>query len=129
MADAILSLLMLIGYDYEKDDGKVILALIEKVKYDIMGFCNIFEIPDELSQVVLYRVLGEFITVKKNCGQTKGFKALNFEPILSQISEGDTSVSYYVKGAYSAERRISLLATALSTYGKDKVIKFRRFIW
>jgi len=125
----VLDFLSLLGYCAKEYDSLIIDQLVKKVESDIMEYCNLSQIPDELNLVVLYRSMGEFISVKKNCGQTDGFKLLNFEPVLSRLSEGDTSISYHMRGTRSDERRLNLLIAALIGYGKTKLAKYRRLVW
>lgn len=100
---------------------------IDKVKNHIKNFCNINKIPDELFEVVVDSVCGEFLALMKN---SKLLTNDNFDldKAIKQISEGDISVTYS-DSSTSDEDKLNNLITQLSTIDNSCLIRFRKLVW
>jgi len=111
-----------LGYEVKTADEWLINHCIDKVNQAIMNDCNIDDIPDALSHVVIERVCGEFLFLKRGMGQLD----IDVEPAAKRIKEGDTDVTFAIE-----EEAITLdgLIAALREYGRSQLVRFRRLVW
>lgn len=108
-----------LGYDAISDIN-IIEYMIDAETQHILNDINQKELPSELQHVLVYRVIGSYITTNKN-------KLIEADgEMASSIKMGDTEVQF--KGADKAFR-LQELATALSGYGRGDLACFRRLRW
>lgn len=108
-----------LGYD-AISDVNIIEYMIDAETQHILNDINQKELPSELQHVLVYRVIGSYITTNKN-------KLIEADgEMASSIKMGDTEVQF--KGADKASR-LQELATALSGYGRGDLACFRRLRW
>lgn len=125
--DDVISRLESFRYQVKESDTWVIGFSIQKVVNTIKNECNVLMIPDELNQVAVDRVCGEFMLGKKECGQLDGF---DLEAAVKQIQEGDTNVVFAIgDGNMTPEQRLNHLIGFLMTNGKEQFTSFRRLKW
>lgn len=116
------------GYILKPNDEYALGFVLEKIKLDILNFCNIQELPDELIYVAVDMACGEFLLEKKSTG------SLNLNDIdlnsvaIKSISEGDTSVSYATENTQDALQKLDVLIQSLLDT-KKYLYKFRRLAW
>lgn len=116
------------GYILKPNDEYALGFVLEKIKLDILNFCNIQELPDELIYVAVDMACGEFLLEKKSTG------SLNLNDIdlnsvaIKSISEGDTSVSYATENTQDALQKLDVLIQNLLD-SKKYLYKFRRLAW
>lgn len=79
------------GYECEDVDTFALKYTISDVEQYIKHFCNISEVPDCLEFAWIDMVCGKFLKTKKSMGQ---LTAIQFEPLLRSIRDGDTTVEY-----------------------------------
>lgn len=93
----------------------------------VKNYCNIDTIPDILDYRIIDRVCALFLYNKKNSGTLKGF---NYEAVIKQIKEGDTTIQYAVgQGEDTAENRFDSFVKSLER-GFDKwITPHRRLRW
>lgn len=108
-----------LGYDAISDIN-IIEYMIDAETQHIFNDINQKELPSELQHVLVYRVIGSYITTNKN-------KLIEADgEMASSIKMGDTEVQF--KGT-DKESRLQELATALSGYGRGDLACFRRLRW
>lgn len=115
------------GYEVTEVDSWMIEFLIQKVESSIKADCNINTIPEELHEIAVDMVVGEFLLNKKSRGQLEGF---DLEAAVKQIHEGDTSVTFAIgDGSKTPEERLDELILYLMNYGKGKFAAYRCIKW
>ena len=123
---AVLQRLISLGYKLEENDDWILCFAMQGVENHIKTSCNVTSIPDELSNVAVDRVCGEFLFTKKQTGQLT-IDGLDLTGAIASISEGDTSVSF-VSGA-TDDDRFNLLVNYLMNKGEGDFVCFRRLKW
>lgn len=83
-------------------------------------------LPDDLYNIVVDKVVGEFLLFKKNSGN---MSKIDFSPLEKQVQMGDTSITYAVEGATSPEKRLDILINYLLNGRDNELVKFRRLVW
>ena len=115
------------GYEVTEADNWIIEFLIQKIENSIKADCNINTIPEELHEIAVDMVVGEFLLNKKSRGQLEGF---DLEAAVKQIHEGDTSVTFAIgDGSKTPEERLDELILYLMNYGKGKFAAYRCIKW
>lgn len=118
--------LMSFNYQVTEEDSWMLTFLIQKVENHIKIICNIDCIPNELSNIVIDMVVGEFLLNKKSINGLEGF---DLEPAIKQIQEGDTSITYAIgEGDLTPEQRLDLLINYLMDHDKE-LISHRCIKW
>lgn len=105
-------------------DYSTLLFLIQSITQDILNFCNLKELPEELKHVVVRRVVANMLNLKL---QASGESAIEVEKGIKSISEGDVSISYDTsldKGVL-----LSRFIKDNMKYGMDNLYSFRDFRW
>lgn len=115
------------GYEVTEADNWMIEFLIQKIENSIKADCNINTIPEELHEIAVDIVVGEFLLNKKSRGQLEGF---DLEAVVKQIHEGDTSVTFAIgDGNKTPEERLDELILYLMNYEKGKFAAYRCIKW
>jgi len=115
------------GYEVTEADNWMIEFLIQKIENSIKADCNINTIPEELHEIAVDMVVGEFLLNKKSREQLEGF---DLEAAVKQIHEGDTSVTFAIgDGSKTPEERLDELILYLMNYGKGKFAAYRCIKW
>ena len=113
-----------LGYAPSDEDNALLEICRQRVEDSIRNLCNIPEsdnIPKALSSVVIERVCGEFLFVKRMSGQ------LDISPAVKQIVEGDVSVSFS-ESSSDGERLYGLIDRLIHS-GEKELVRFRRIRW
>ena len=84
--------LAFMGYTVSAADETALIFLIGKTDDHIKNYCNIDKVPRELKRTEADMIALEFLNTKAASGGL-GDTSINLERV-TQISEGDTSVSY-----------------------------------
>lgn len=116
-----------LGYTAAEADGRHIDYELEKITNYTLNYCNITTVPAIIEKRLIDRVCGEFLYYKKNSGELEGF---NYDAVIKQIKEGDTSISYAVgQGENTPENRFDAFVKQLER-GYDKwIAPHRRMRW
>lgn len=116
-----------LGYTAVEADGRQIDYELEKITDYTLNYCNITTVPAIIEKRLIDRVCGEFLYYKKNSGELEGF---NYEAVIKQIKEGDTSITYAVgQGEDTPENRFDNFVKQLER-GYDKwIAPHRRLRW
>ena len=119
-----------LGYEASDEDNALLEFCRQSVEERIRNICNIPEgddIPRDLSCVVIDRVCGEFLFVKRMSGQLKLGELDISSAAVKQIVEGDVSVSFYDNS--SDGERLDGLIDRLMSRGEKELVRFRRIRW
>ena len=123
---AVLQRLISLGYKLEENDDWILCFAMQGVENHIKNSCNVISIPDELFNIAVDRVCGEFLFTKKQTGQLT-IEGLDLTGSIASISEGDTSVSF-VTGA-TDDDRFNQLVNYLMTKGEGEFVCYRKVKW
>lgn len=116
-----------LGYTATAEDNDHIDYEMEKIINYTLNYCNVREVPEIVEMRLIDRVCSEFLYYKKNSGSLAGF---NYEAVIKQIKEGDTSITYAVgQGEDTPENRFDAFVKQLER-GYDKwLVPHRRLRW
>lgn len=116
-----------LGYVVAEEDFEAIEFETKKILNYVKNYCNITKIPEILDLRIIDRICADFLYYKKNSGSLIGF---NYEPVIKQIKEGDTSITYAVgQGEDTPENRFDAFVKQLER-GFDKwITPYRRLRW
>lgn len=93
MNELVINRLEWFGYEVVHSDLLTIKFIIEKIESKVKTDCNIDEIPEELNNVLVDMVVGNFFLEKKTF-DPDSLKSINFESVIKQIQEGDTNIIF-----------------------------------
>ncbi len=110
----------------EEDNAQIDFELQKIINYVINNFTR-NDVPEILEPRIIDRVCSDFLYYKKNSGSLKGF---NYDAVIKQIKEGDTSITYAVgQGEDTPENRFDAFVKTLER-GFDKwCTPHRRLQW
>lgn len=116
-----------LGYTVVPTDYNSVDFELLKILNYVQNFCNISIIPEILNPRIIDRVCADFLYNKKNSGSLEGF---NYEAVIKQIKEGDTSITYAVgQGEDTPENRFDAFVKSMER-GFDKwLVPHRRLRW
>lgn len=124
--NAVLQRLISLKYKLEENDDWILCFAMQGVENHIKTSCNVTSIPDELFNVAVDRVCGEFLFTKKQTGQLS-IEGLDLDGAITSISEGDTSISF-AAGA-SDDDRFNQLVQYLMAKGEGDFVCYRKLKW
>lgn len=114
------------GYTLLEADDFALTFVINTVEKSIKNFCNRVDVPDELYEVVINRVCGEFLSEKKQSGKLTD---IDFEVAEKSIRMGDTTIDFAINSNLTPEANFDRLLKALMTTGEGDLISFRQLRW
>lgn len=105
------------GYEVtENENSQVDFELNLTIEY-VKNYCNITTIPTILDNRIIDKVAALYLFNRKNSGKLEGF---DYESVIKQIKEGDTTVQYAVgQGEDTPENRFDSFVKQLER-GFDK---------
>ena len=128
--EEILKRLISFGYTPNENDYWIITFCMQKVENHIKNSCNISEIPNELKEVEIDRICGEFLFSKKQTGQLNAENSFDLEMAIKQVQAGDTNVTFAVgEGSETLETKLNTLISYLLNYGESDFICYRQIKW
>lgn len=128
--EKILQRLISFGYTPNEKDSWMITFCMQKVENHIKNSCNISEIPDELKEIEIERICGEFLFSKKQTGQLNAENGFDVEMAIKQVQAGDTNVTFAVgEGSETLETKLNALISYLIDYGESDFICYRQIKW
>lgn len=128
--DGVKTVIKAMGYTFNAETDTALLELeTKKAEQRILTMCNISEIPEALNYVLIYRIAGEFLSVKYGAGAK--FDGVDFSAAgpLKSIQEGDTTVAYATGEAQSDSEKLRRMIRSLKEYGASEVAQFRCLHW
>lgn len=123
----VVDLLTALGYTLQDVDSVILTFTTQRVNEEILNSCNVSRVPDGLYQCATGLIVAEFLMTKKNMGQLDGL-ALNFEPVLKQLQEGDTNIVWATDAGQSPEQRFDTFIAFLLA-GRAQFVSYRRLKW
>ena len=113
-----------LGFPPEETDQDVLAYHLDRVSQDLMAWCGVPQLPDELSAPAADRAAAAFLREKKDCGKLLEFPS---EPFARSVQVGDTTVSF--SESMTPEMRLDALLQKLDQSGEAVVLKYRRLPW
>ena len=113
-----------LGYEVVEGDEFAINFVMSKVEQHIKHYCNINEVPECLEYVFIDMVAGEFLQSKKSTGQ---LSALQIEPIVKRIQDGDTTVEFSATADMDA--MFNQLTDKLIHGYEPDLLRHRKLVW
>jgi len=126
LIEAVLQRLVSFGHSPTKDDVFSIAFGIQKIRNHILNQINQEVVPDELFEVMVDMVCGEFLNGMYLCGKLD-MDELDFEGIVKSVTEGDTSVTFETSGQDEDKFR-KLIAWLMDGKGCD-LLCYRKMRW
>lgn len=106
------------GYTVKVDDVPMIEYEIILTQNYVYNYCNITSIPPILEPRIIDRICYLVLFNLKNTGRLEGF---DYEPVIKQIKEGDTTVQYANgQGEDTPENRFDTFIKQQLERGLDK---------
>ena len=128
--EQILKRLLSLGYKSSEADSWMITFCIQKVENHIKNSCNISEIPDELKEIEIDRICGEFLFSKKQSGQLNAENGFDVEMAIKQVQAGDTNVTFAIgEGSETLETKLNSLISYLLNVGEGDFVCYRQIKW
>ena len=128
--EKILRRLISFGYTPSEADSWMITFCMQKVENHIKNSCNISEIPDELKEIEIDRICGEFLFSKKQTNQLNADNGFDVEMAIKQVQAGDTNVTFAVgEGSETLETKLNVLISYLMNYGEGDFVCYRQIKW
>ena len=116
-----------LGYSVVPEDARTIEYLIDRIVNKIALNTNYATFPEQLLQMAIDMICGEFLYGKYAVGQLNGY---DFKGAVKRISEGDTTVEYaYGSGSKTPEERFVAYIDKLRKPDKDMLAAVRSLRW
>lgn len=112
------------GYTATVTDDGIISYIMASVQNGVKGTLNVLNIPEYVENIIIDKIIGEFLLTKKNSGQDIG---IDLEAATKSIQEGDTNVSFDISA--SPEARINVLIKWLINGRDGSLMRYRRLPW
>ena len=110
----------------EADEG-LLDACARRVRERILNACNVASVPEGLRHCAAGLILAEVLTALRAAGALDG-SALSVEPLVKQLSEGDTTIAWAADQALSKDQLLDRLLEALRAQ-ESQFVKYRRLVW
>lgn len=126
----ILQRLISFGYTPNEADSWMITFCMQKIENHIKNSCNISVIPDELEEIFIDRICGEFLFSKKQTNQLNAENGFDIETAIKQVQAGDTNVTFAIgEGSETLETKLNTLIAYLMNIGENDFICYRQIKW
>ena len=123
----VVNLISALGYTLTTGDDYLLSFSAGYVEQEIKNACNVPEVPEGLHKVAVGLIVSRFLTTKKAKREVDA-SALDFSPMLKELSEGDTKQVWDTGSGSSPEQRLDLFIAALEN-GRNQFITYRRLKW
>lgn len=123
----VVDLLSALGIVLTTGDDYLLSFSASYVEQEIKNACNVSEVPEGLHKVAVGLIVSRFLTTKKAKREVDA-SALDFSPMLKELSEGDTKQVWDTGSGSSPEQRLDLFIAALEN-GRNQFITYRRLKW
>lgn len=110
--------LLSLNYQPVSEDDWLIDYMFKVKRQEILNYCNVDEVPEQLEPILIERVCGSFLAQKtiQNPQNTEG--------VIKSIKEGDVSIDY----AVSNVNPLSLFSQ-MARAGEEELICYRQMKW
>lgn len=117
------------GYKYKEDDNWLLLFLKSSETNHIKNICNIKIIPEKLEEILIDRIVGNFLLNKKQCNQLELDK-IQLSAAVKSLQMGDANISFATgEGSSTDEEKLNTLINYLINKGDDELVCFRKLRW
>lgn len=113
-----------LGYTATDDDDGMLTYISNTVQRSVLLNLNIIEIEENIENIVIDKICGEFLLTKKSTGQSI---TINVGEAIKAITEGDTSVQY--DAALSGEAQLDMILKWLISGRDSTLLRCRRIRW
>lgn len=114
--------------DISEEEKSIIDFILNKTLLSINSLTNqnytFGNIPRGLYYVLVDKVVGEYLFLKKN---TNSLKEYDFSPLVKEIQEGDTRIVY--DNLQNTENSLDSIINFLINGKDEEILKYRRLEW
>ena len=110
--------LLSLNYQPVETDDWLIDYLLKVKRQEILNYCNVDEVPEELEHILVERICGSFLAQKAIQNPQ------NTESVIKSIKEGDVAIDYVV----SVANPMALFA-AMAAAGEEELLCYRQMKW
>ena len=110
--------LLSLNYQPVETDDWLIDYMIKIKRQEILNYCGVDEVPEELEYILIERICGSFLAQKTIQNPN------NTESVIKSIKEGDVSIDY----AVSNVNPLSLFSQ-MARAGEEELLCFRQMKW
>ena len=125
--EEVLGYLRLMGLKVLKRDEPLLDFCLGRVEERILNACNLREVPEGLTFCFAGMALAEYLAARRSCGGLEG-SALALEPLVKQLQEGDTSVTWDTGSAVSPDQLLDRLIEGLRGL-EGQLVRYRKVAW
>lgn len=117
------------GLKLVESDNWIIMFCMNKAINHVKNSANISIIPNELYEIIVDRICGEFLFNKHKSNQLT-LDNFDFDMAVKQLQEGDTTIQFAInEGSETDEQKLTSLINYLITYGEGDLICYRKLKW
>ena len=117
------------GLKLVESDNWIIMFCMNKAINHIKSSANISVIPNELYEIIVDRICGEFLFNKHKSNQLT-LDNFDFDMAVKQLQEGDTTIQFAInEGSETDEQKLTSLINYLISYGEGDLICYRKLKW
>ena len=117
------------GLKLVESDNWIIMFCMYKAINHIKNSANISIIPNELYEIIVDRICGEFLFNKHKSNQLT-LDNFDFDMAVKQLQEGDTTIQFAInEGSETDEQKLTSLINYLISYGEGDLICYRKLKW
>lgn len=110
--------LISLNYQPVAEDDWLIEYMMKVKRQEILNYCNIDEVPEELEHILIERVCGSFLAQKAIQNPQ------NTESVVKSIKEGDVSIDYAVLSVSPLS-----LFSQMAASGEEELLCYRQMKW
>lgn len=117
------------GLKLVESDNWIIMFCMNKAINHVKNSSNISIIPNELYEIIVDRICGEFLFNKHKSNQLT-LDNFDFDMAVKQLQEGDTTIQFAInEGSETDEQKLTSLINYLISYGEGDLICYRKLKW
>ncbi len=117
------------GLKLVESDNWIIMFCMNKAINHIKSSANISVIPNELYEIIVDRICGEFLFNKHKSNQLT-LDNFDFDMAVKQLQKGDTTIQFAInEGSETDEQKLTSLINYLISYGEGDLICYRKLKW
>lgn len=117
------------GLKLVESDNWIIMFCMNKAINHVKNSANISVIPNELYEIIVDRICGEFLFNKHKSNQLT-LDNFDFDMAVKQLQEGDTTIQFAInEGSETDEQKLTSLINYLISYGEGDLICYRKLKW
>ena len=126
MLENVIKLLHALGFESVTEGDPLLCLMKDSAESTLLALTTLDELPQALVPLAERMTAGEYLRMKKCCGQLDGFEV---SAEAKDIKLGDTTVSFATDGCTTPEQRLDALINALTRCDKAEIYRHRRLVW